>query len=65
MKIVSISGFPIKFITQVVFACSKSTMKIAEQCVKIGQNLQQRHQDDVNNVILVFTLFSLVSYDVM
>ena len=32
------------------FICSKSTMKTQKQCMKSVQNLQQRHQNDMNDV---------------
>ena len=46
-------------LNQPAFTYSKSTMERPEQRVKYVQSLQQRHQDDVSDVVLVSLLLTL------
>ena len=43
-------------LTQPTFTCSKSTMETLEQYVKSVQTLQERHQNDVNDVVVSLLL---------
>ena len=44
----------IKILSQLAFACSKSTMETLEQCAKSVQSQLYRHHNDVSVVSLVF-----------
>ena len=44
----------IGILTQLTFTCSKSTIETLETGVKYVQSQQEKHQNEVNDVILVF-----------
>ena len=46
-------NFERSFISQLLFTGYKSTMERAEQCVNSVQSLLYKHQNDVNDVVLV------------
>ena len=43
--------------TQIIFACSKSTIEIPEKGVKCAQSSQQKHKSTVNNLNIFHTFF--------
>ena len=48
--------------SQPALICSKSTVETSEQCVKFAQGSQKRHQNDINNIVLVSLLLTLIDF---
>ena len=45
--------------SQPAFTCSNSTVETPEQCVQFFQGSQKRHQNNINNIVLVSLLLTL------
>ena len=51
-----------KTLSQLAFTFSKSTLKALEKGVRYVQSYQQKHQDGVIDVVLVFLLLTLTIF---
>ena len=47
------------YLTQLTFTCAELTIETLEKGVKYVQSWQQKHQNEVNDIVLVFLFLTL------
>ena len=58
----TVAPFPI---SQPVITCSKLTIKTLEKGVEYVQSQQQKHQNNTNGIVLVFSLLTLKAFQTL